>query len=87
MGKPIKRHAELIKTYDAEYKNLSDQTAEKLITEYLDMETDKIALKKACVDKFGRFLSPKKVLKYFQLESNMEVAFKFELATNIPLVE
>jgi hypothetical protein len=44
-------------------------------------------MKKAYVEKFSRFLSPKKVMKYFQLESKMEKGYEFELATNIPLVK
>jgi hypothetical protein len=87
IGKLIKRHAALIKMYAAEYENLSDQTAETLIAEFLDIETDKLTMKKAYVEKFSRFLSPKKVMKYFQLESKMEKGYEFELATNIPLVK
>jgi len=77
----------LLITYISKYETLTDDQAGKLVDEYLSLETRRIALKRSYVEKFKQIISPKKMMRYYQLESKIEATLKFEIAVNTPVVE
>ncbi len=86
LGKINERTANVIKDYVAHYYSLTDQKAQELLAEVLDIEEDHVKLKKTYVAKFEKKLPAKTVVRYFQLENKFQAIIEFELARQIPLV-
>jgi hypothetical protein len=80
-----KRTADLILDYADNYYSLTDEKAKELLDEFLDIDEDRVKLKKTYVKKFHKELAPKTVARYFQLENKFEAIVKYELARAIPL--
>ena len=64
------------------YKN-----AKVLLNEYLDIERERLEFKNTYVQKFGKILPPKKVMRYFQLENKIEANFSYQLSRMVPLAK
>lgn len=85
--KPVHdRSSRLIANYLRDYKTLTDEQAELLISEVLNIEREQLKLKEAYVKKFSAVLPPKKVARYFQLENKMQTVMDYDLAKKIPVV-
>ncbi len=80
-----KRTGDLIMDYAENYSSLTDEKAKELLDELLDIEEDRVKLKKTYVKKFQKELPAKTVARYFQLENKFEAVVKYELARAIPL--
>ncbi len=83
------RIGKLIGSYAEDYRNatLTDEKAQKLTTELITIQNDEAALQAAYVPKLNKVLPAKKVARYLQIENKIRAAIKYELASNIPLVE
>ena len=79
------RLSTIIMEYARNYNTLSDAQATKLMTDYATLDQDRINLRTAYVKKFGAFLPPKKLMRYFQLETKLDAIMNYELAGAIPL--
>ena len=77
----------MIQSYAKDYESMTDEAAKKLVDEYLDIEGDRQALRKAYLPKFRKILPETKVARYFQIEQKIHAIMSFELAENIPLVK
>ena len=84
-----KRLANIIDIYALEYRKdgLSNNTAKKLLNEYLAIELAEVKLKQLYVPRFEKVLLPIKVARYIQLETKIHAVLYYELAGRIPLVE
>jgi len=78
---------ELLKDYAENYQDLSDRMAVNLLNDYLDIEMDRVASKKAYIEEFSKVLPPQKVAQFFQIENKMDTVIKAEVAMIIPLIE
>jgi len=76
----------LITTYAQNYRDLSDEMAGKLLTEYLGIEKARLHVKNTFLPRFQKALPPKKVARYYQVENKLDVIIQAELAEDIPLV-
>jgi hypothetical protein len=63
-----------------------DDVAKKLLDEVLDIDSDEVALRKSYVPKFSKVLPAAEVARYYQIESKIRAAIRYELASGIPLV-
>jgi len=79
--------ADLILDYSDNFENLSDEKALSLLDGYLDVQKDKVALKKKYVKKFKKVLTPKKLVQYYQTENKLDAIIMMELAAGVPLVK
>ena len=86
-GKLWDRMLKLIEGYAKDYQTMSDETAKKLLDDYLGIEAEALKLKNAYLPKFRTVLSEKKVARYYQLENKVDAVLSFELAAQIPLVK
>jgi len=84
-----KRLGKLIGSYaDALQKNaLTDEVAGKLIKESIAVESAEAAMRKRHGDKLMAAIPAKKAARYLQIESKIRAVIKFDLASEIPLVE
>jgi hypothetical protein len=82
----MERMAKVIDDYRNNFNNMSDESARKLLDDYLAIEKDDAILTETFLAKLRKILPEKKVLRYFQIENKIKAVFDFELARNIPLV-
>jgi len=83
------RTAAVIKHYADAYNKgpVSDATAEKLIGEALAIEEAEAKMRRSYLPKLKQALPGMKVARYLQLESKVRAVIRYELASEIPLVE
>ena len=76
----------LIERYAANYDALTDETANKLLSEFVRIERARADLKAKFLPKFKKVLPATKVVRFYQLENKMDIAILNEMAEQIPLV-
>jgi hypothetical protein len=78
-----------IKEYAAEYNanTLTNEKAIKLLQQTLAIEEAETKLKKSFVPKLSKVLSGAKVARYLQIENKIRTLVKYELISEIPLVQ
>jgi hypothetical protein len=84
-SKQGERLTAIITEYARNYDTLTDQQATKLIYDYAKLDQDRINLRGTYVKKFGAFLPPKKLMRYFQIENKLDAIMNYDLAGAIPL--
>ena len=83
----MERSLNLIENYAENYQTMTDDKAEKLVEEYLDIEGDYVELRKTYLPKFMKVLPAKKVARYYQLENKIDAAGNYEIAKEIPIIK
>ena len=89
IGELNQRTLKAIETYADVYNQgtVPDDVAKKLLDEALDIDADEVDLRKSYVPKFSKVLPAAKVARYYQIESKIRAAIKYEIASGIPLVK
>jgi hypothetical protein len=64
---------------------LSDEQADRLLDEFLDLKADEVSIKKKYVGTFRKLLPAPKVTRFFQLENKLDAVIQYELAATVPL--
>ena len=77
----------LIELYIKTSDTMTDQTAAKLVTDYLTIERERLTLRETYLPKFRKILPMKKVARYYQLENKMFAIVNYEAASRIPLLQ
>jgi len=81
------RTVKLINDYADAYATMTNNTAKKLLDEYMTLESLGPKLRKAYLPKFRKALPEVKVARYYQIENKIQAALFYELAANIPLMK
>jgi uncharacterized membrane-anchored protein YhcB (DUF1043 family) len=81
------RLLKLIDTFAKSYDNMSDEMARKLLSQYLALERDHVALLSSYVTRFEKVLPPRKVAQLYQVENKARALVNYDLARNIPFVK
>ncbi len=81
------RSAKLIKDYADAYEKMTNDTARKLLDEYMTIETLQLKLRQAYLPKFRKVLPEVKVVRYYQIENKVQAALFYELGAKIPLIK
>ena len=81
------RTVKLIKDFADAYEKMNNETAKKLMDEYITIETLGPKLRQAYLPKFRKVLPEVKVVRYYQIENKIQAALFYELAANIPLMK
>jgi hypothetical protein len=78
-----------IKRYADAYNkgSVSDEAAKKLINEAIAIEEAEVKLKRSYVPRLEKVIPGMKVARYLQIENKIRAIGKYELATQIPLVQ
>ena len=77
----------LIDKFAKAYSSMTDETATKLLGEFLALETDHAAILKSYAPRFRRALPPVKVARLYQVENKMRALVNYEIAREIPLIK
>jgi hypothetical protein len=81
------RTVKMISDYAAAYETMTNDTARKILEEYLNIEMLGWKLRQAYLPEFRKILPEMKVLRYFQIENKIQAALMYELAGKIPLMK
>ena len=81
------RTVKLIKDFAEAYEKMSNETAKKLMDEFITIESLGPKLRQAYLPKFRKVLPEAKVVRYYQIENKIQAALFYELAANIPLMK
>ncbi len=87
MAKVGDRRVKLITTYAENYENLSDETAEWMVSEFLAIEKANLALRENWAPRFGEVLAPKQLARFYQIENKLDAIINYDLAGSIPLIK
>jgi hypothetical protein len=66
---------------------VSDDTAKKLMEDYLAIEQDEVNLKKTYAKKLTGVIPTSKIARYLQIETKVRAAIKWDMAKSVPLVQ
>ena len=75
----------LISMYAENYEGLTDEVADKLLTEFVNIEKTRASLKAKYLPRFKKVLPAKKVARFYQLENKLDIVILNEMAESIPL--
>jgi hypothetical protein len=80
---------ELVALSESYFKgdSLTDKQAQEMLSDFLKLRADRLAVKKAHVKKFSKAIPTTKLIRYYQIENKMDAVVEYELAAAIPLVE
>jgi len=81
------RTAKLINDFSDAYEKMTNETAKKLMDEYITIETLGPKLRQTYLPKFRKVLPEVKVVRYYQIENKIQAVLIYELAKNIPLMK
>ena len=81
------RTLKLINDYADAYEKMTNDTAKKLLDEYMTIETLGLKLRQAYLPKFREVLPEVKVVRYYQIENKIHAVLMYELGANIPLMK
>ena len=81
------RTVKLIKDFADAYEKMTNETAKKLMDEFITIENLGPKLRQAYLPKFRKVLPEVKVVRYYQIENKINAALMYELAKNIPLAK
>ena len=87
LDKVNQRLGNVIKEYARKFQSLTNDDADKLLTDAVAVEVERVKLMETYLPKVKQALPAKKAALYYQLESKIRAIINFELAANIPLVQ
>jgi hypothetical protein len=81
------RRLGFIDSFAKDHEKMTDEKANVLMNEWLDIQKESLKVKSSYVSKFRSALPMGKVVRYFQIENKLEAAVDYELAKRIPLLK
>ena len=81
------RLIKLIGTYAKAYSAMTDETATKLVTEYLALERNHAALLSSYLPRFQKVLPARQVARLYQVENKIRALVIYDLASEIPFLK
>ena len=81
------RRFALIRRYLSTYDSMTDDQARKLADQALSLEEDRTGLKRKYFGEFAKLVTPKKALRFFQIEKQINTAIDLRIAAALPLIK
>jgi hypothetical protein len=81
------RTLKLINDFADAYEKMTNETAKKLMDEFMTIDSLGPKLRLAYLPKFRKVLPEVKVVRYYQIENKIQAALFYEFAANIPLMK
>jgi hypothetical protein len=86
MAKVNDRYVKLLVAYLESYDSLTDESAARLVKEYLGIERDRTKVKTNFVPRFTKVMPAKKVARFFQVDNKLDAMINADLAAMVPLI-
>jgi len=77
----------MIKDFAASYDTMTDEKAKELAERTLKLDGDSLKLQKQYFKKFDKVLGSKTVAKFFQLDRQIDLLIRLQIAASLPLIE
>jgi len=77
----------VIEEYTTSFATLSDARAQALVADYLEVESDRVALRRAVLEEIARALPGRKVARFYQIENKIDAVLRYDLAAHIPVID
>jgi len=77
----------LIQDYAVKFNDMTDENANKVITEWITVEEAELVLKKDYVAKFKKVMPSADVIRYFQIENRLQLMSEVQKSNLIPLAQ
>lgn len=81
----MERGVQLVNSYAANYDTLTDETAGKLLKEWLALQDDENALMRRYAKKLDKVLPTTRVLRFVQIENKLNSVLRLPTIRGIPL--
>jgi len=81
------RTVALINEYSEKQDRLSDRRAMQMLEEFFKVEESQLKLKKEYLKEFRKVLTPRKAVRFFQLDNKLDAIVNYNLAGSVPLLE
>jgi hypothetical protein len=81
------RLVQLIQDYSANFRDLNNDKAMKLIEDYLGAEADRVKVRRSYLEEFAKAIPGRTVARFYQLENKMDAVIRYDLASTIPVIE
>jgi hypothetical protein len=81
------RFVDLLKTYTENYRNLDDAQALRLLKDYVEQRAERVELDQNYIPRFQEIMSPKDVVRLFQIENKLRTKVSAYFADRVPLLE
>jgi len=76
----------LLSEFRDHFEDLTDPRANDLMTNYFELEQKMLAVRTAYIAKFNGVISPKKTLRFYQIESKLDSIIRSDVSSVTPLV-
>jgi len=77
----------VVEDYAANFSEMSDEKARKLVDDYLAVESDRAELRRAYLEPISETLPGRKVMRFYQIENKIDAVLRYELAAKIPVLD
>jgi len=77
----------LIEDYTTHFADLSNEKALQIVNDYLDLEAERVKVRRTYVPEFAKVLPGRTVARFYQLENKMDAVLRFDLASTIPVID
>jgi hypothetical protein len=77
----------VIGDYSKNFHDMSNDTAMKIVNDYLAIEADRVKVRRSYVEEFVKALPGLKVARLYQIENKMDAVIRYEMASTIPVIE
>jgi Spy/CpxP family protein refolding chaperone len=76
---------DLLRTYAESYRSLDDTQARQLLKDYVEQRADRVKLDQTYIPRFQEVMSPKDVVRLFQIENKLRAKVSAYFAERVPL--
>ena len=87
LNKLYDRRLALIREFLSIYDSMTDDQAHKLADEALSLEESKTKLKREYFKEFSKVITPRKAVRFFQIENQINAAIDLRIAATLPLIK
>jgi hypothetical protein len=85
--KLVDRELELIKKYADMYKGMTDDVADKLLNEAMELEQAELDLNKKYYKKMKKELGAKTAAKFRMVDNRINLMINLQIAASVPVIE
>lgn len=76
----------LITDFADNYQNMSDELADQMLRDHLDIQSRSLKVRRNYLKKFKKVLPTIKVAKLYQVENKLDAVMDYQLASQIPMI-
>jgi hypothetical protein len=81
------RYIQIVQDYTAQFQDMTDDQAIKLLNDYLAVEADRVKLRQDYATQFAAAVPGLKAARFFQIENKMDAIARYDLAATIPVIK